>query len=546
MKRLQLFALLGLTAILAIPLACGNPGHWDEDGGPDGAFIIAPANMVFVNAGCFDMGDSFNELEANDEPVHNVCLSQNYYMDIYEVTNSQYKECADSGFCDPPQSAASATRPAYYGAPAFDDFPVINVSWNQAAAYCAWAGKRLPTEAEWELAARGGIDGRKYFWGDTVGDKDINYLNSGDLWDNDTAPVGSFAPNRLRIHDMAGNVWEWVYDRYQADYYSVSPVDDPTGPAAGSSRVYRGGGWDSPAQDLRIARRDDDNIDAFNDHTGFRCAWDRDTDRRILYISNQTGFKELWSMNIRGGDTVQMTSLEGNVRNPKWSPDGSKIAFINYGKGLYTMDPDGSNQKLVIPGEKLNTMDWRPDGQGFIYSRVVSTCVSTVYINNLQGDNETTFLDGSVIPGKNQIAGTDYYSPDGARLLLWAQDGCNSYSYEIYVGNADGSSLAPLSGNSIGDVYAIWNAEGDKVFWTKPLNTAGQDIYSMNTDGTGEVNVTSLGVHKRDAFSSMDGGKIFFREFDGAYWQLWMMNEDGSGRYQLTDNNFDLKEPDVK
>jgi formylglycine-generating enzyme required for sulfatase activity len=226
--------------------------------------------MAQIPAGCFDMGDHFGEGDDDELPVHNVCISA-FEMDLHEVTNAEYAACVDDGGCTPPTVTGSQTRATYYGDPAYDDFPVIWVEWYHAEHYCTWAGKRLPTEAEWEYAARGGLDGKRYPWGDTISGSDANYWGSGDPWDNDTSEVEYYAPNGYGLYDMAGNVWEWVND-YYGDYYDVSPPNDPPGPATGFKRILRGGSWSYDTDGLRVANRfayTPDDQDLF---IGFRCA----------------------------------------------------------------------------------------------------------------------------------------------------------------------------------------------------------------------------------------------------------------------------------
>ncbi len=236
------------------------------------------SDMALIPAGCFNMGDHFAEGGTNELPVHEVCLST-FEMDVHEVTNAEYAKCVDEGGCTAPAYYDSATRETYYGDPAYDDFPVVNVYWALADEYCTWAGKRLPTEAEWEYAARGGLSGKRYPLGDMISGSEANSWDSGDPWDNDTTPVKNYVANGYGLYDMAGNVREWVNDWYQEDYYVVSPTNDPPGPESGPEHVLRGGMWLTslyPPNAFRVADR---NVDPFNIYyvtsfIGFRCARD--------------------------------------------------------------------------------------------------------------------------------------------------------------------------------------------------------------------------------------------------------------------------------
>jgi serine/threonine-protein kinase len=185
------------------------------------------------------------------------------------VTNAQYARCVAGGTCSPPSESGSFTRDSYYGDSEFDDYPVIWVDWLDAGAYCRWAGGRLPTEAEWGYAARG-PEGRTYPWGNDPPDDTLLNYN----WKvGDTTSVGSYAKGESWVGalDMAGNVSEWVSDCYAADYYAVSPAENPTGPNTGDSRVQRGGGWSILPNFMRSANRAGLGPGYRNDFLGFRC-----------------------------------------------------------------------------------------------------------------------------------------------------------------------------------------------------------------------------------------------------------------------------------
>ena len=221
--------------------------------------------LVNVPAGEFEMGSE--DGDEDESPVHTVWLDE-YWIDQTEVTNALYQQCVESGSCDPPAAWY------YHGDNLYRDYPVRLVRWYDARDYCEWAGRRLPTEAEWEKAARGGLEGMKYSWGNEapVCTKDAENGASFGLPDgSDTMEVGSFAPNGYGIYDMAGNVWEWVADWYGEDYYKRSPYENPNGPLDGDLRVLRGGGWLNVSL-LRVADRVSFGPVNRFEFLGFRCA----------------------------------------------------------------------------------------------------------------------------------------------------------------------------------------------------------------------------------------------------------------------------------
>lgn len=232
------------------------------------------AEMVLIPAGAFQMGCDPNHpaevCQGNEGPLHTVTLDA-YSIDKYEVTNVLYQACVEAGRCSPPPSNSSSNRNNYYDNPEFADYPVIYVSWKQAREYCEWRGARLPTEAEWEKAARGDQDTRRFPWGDHAAD--CTYANYS-VCKGDTEKVGSHpdGSSPYGVLDMAGNVWEWVNDWYDPIYYTKSPADNPPGPETGQYRVLRGGGWFYDWNYIRTAYRIYGNPINVSSYYGFRCA----------------------------------------------------------------------------------------------------------------------------------------------------------------------------------------------------------------------------------------------------------------------------------
>jgi len=239
--------------------------------------------MIYVPAGEFIMGSDTGF--PDEVPVHQVDLDA-FYIDKLETTNKEYKACMDAGACRPPVRLDCCTDTqlvlwvTYFGDPKFDDYPVIYLDWHRASDYCAWRGARLPTEAEWEKAARG-PDGRVYAWGsDQPRPGLLNFAWSPGEFDQralpGTAAVGSYpdGASPYGVLDMLGNVYEWVEDRYDPRYYAVSPDRNPTGPTEGNYRIARGGSFFNTAFRNRAANRNNAFLPADLAHfdAGARCA----------------------------------------------------------------------------------------------------------------------------------------------------------------------------------------------------------------------------------------------------------------------------------
>ena len=221
--------------------------------------------MVLIPAGEFIMGK--NSTAPSDwQPEHTIKLSS-YYMDKYEVSNKQYFD-----FC----IATNTALPQFWGmnefrsGPDFPDFPVVGISFFDAEKYANWCGKRLPTEAEWEYASRGGLVGKSFPWGDQVDSTKVNYWKKY----KGILKVGSFQPNAYGLYDITGNVWEWTTDFYSDNYYTVSPSENPKGPERGRFKVIRGGSWHSGPMCVQTYYRNGLSPSWVDFGVGFRCVKD--------------------------------------------------------------------------------------------------------------------------------------------------------------------------------------------------------------------------------------------------------------------------------
>ena len=270
-SMLMLVAVLGLAAYPAIAAVTGEKGPLEVVTGQQQGYAKTVSaqsqdpTMVLVPAGEFTMGSPTGDVD--ERPPHQVYLDS-FLIDKHEVTVGQYAEFLQQAGGNAPSDWKTMNQLSH------KKRPVSNVDWADAAAYCKWAGKRLPTEAEWEKAARG-TDGRLYPWGnEPPTTRHANYGQSGSINNGALAPVGSFEEGKspYGVYDMAGNVWEWVSDWYDHDYYKASPQRNPEGPPTGGFKGIRGGSWNSSPRALRSADRYWDPPTFRSQYSpGFRC-----------------------------------------------------------------------------------------------------------------------------------------------------------------------------------------------------------------------------------------------------------------------------------
>lgn len=242
--------------------------------------------MIYVPGGIFRMGNEGGE--PNSAPSHLVNMSP-YFIDETEITNEQYALCVEAGACNAPARPSATYHETYYDDEAFAEYPVLFVNWYDAEAYCEWREARLPSEAEWEMAA--GFDPAqavvfRFPWGDAFDGEKANFCdancpmeradNSFDDGHRDTSPVGSYGNGRspLGLYDMSGNVLEWVADWYDPRYYEDSTDTNPLGPPEGQFKTIRGGSWLSSQDNLTVYARNSYDPTVARANLGFRCALD--------------------------------------------------------------------------------------------------------------------------------------------------------------------------------------------------------------------------------------------------------------------------------
>ena len=244
-----------------------------------------PKKMAIIPAGEFQKGSDDAEADEDEQPVRTIYLDA-FYIDRYEVTNAEYKQFVDANPLWQKDRIPSEYHDGDYlkhwegnnYPESKENHPVVYISWYAAMAYAAWAGKRLPTESEWEKAARGGLVEKAYPWGDSIDPSKANY--SAEI--EDTTPVGNYPANAYGLYDMVGNAWEWCLDRYETDFYDRSLLRNPvageslteiteTFLTVHSPRVLRGGYWNNPAVFVRVADRYKQYPGSTHRGSGFRC-----------------------------------------------------------------------------------------------------------------------------------------------------------------------------------------------------------------------------------------------------------------------------------
>lgn len=315
-----------------------------------------PKGMLPVGAGPFTMGST--EGGEFERPLHVVELDA-FWIDITPVTNSAFAEFVEAtGFRTTAEKEGAAwgysagrykkmARLSWraYATPERNQHPVVLVSWEDAADYAAWAGKVLPTEAQWEKAARGGLESGLYPWGDATPDgSQSNFARAAEEMPG-TSPVASHSPNGYGIYDMVGNVWQWCGDWYGADYYAQSPLRNPAGPSTGETKSRRGGAWNviQPFR-LRVANRGALPPQSVAPNLGFRCVWSSKTKPRATMLEPGKQAQNIENLPDSGVELVAHAEVERvlDTLRPAMEADGGGVRLVSVRGGLVEVELYGS------------------------------------------------------------------------------------------------------------------------------------------------------------------------------------------------------------
>lgn len=303
-----------------------------------------PIDMVYVSGGYSMMGAELGDLNAgtNAKPIHLIWVDP-FYIDTHEVTNADYAVCVNAGACNEPESPQSMTRPNYYTNPMYANFPVVNVTWQDAVDYCAFVEKRLPSEAEWERAARGIEDNRRYPWGN--GTPKAYNMNIS-LVPGDTERVNIYVSgySPFGAADMMGNAAEWVADWYDASWYETYERENPQGPSTGEERVVRGGSFETPLTELHITNRTGMSPYSYSNTVGFRCA---------LGIRESVQYNP--SLDDGSADEIEFAYIKAGNENGIFllEQPGS-----GYGTALICVVPNGAVVEILAGPVNINYSDW--------------------------------------------------------------------------------------------------------------------------------------------------------------------------------------------
>lgn len=349
-------------------------------------------HLLTIQQGSFIMGSAYGELD--ERPFRQIDLGI-YYIFRDEVTNAQYASCVASGFCIAPTYTDSATRPFYYGNPDFDNYPMINVDWNMADTFCSWIGGSLPTEAQWEKAARG-FYGIPYPWGE------FQPTNKGNFAGTDTMPVGSYTEwsSPFQVRDLIGNVAEWTNDWYEASAYQTNEGIDPFGPKSGTMKVVRGASWKEDEQkNLRAANRDYADPTLSYLYIGFRCVSSHSTVKIPVDRSAVTGGRASSgevSQTLKSDAAVGRSAApvidEKSVSVPDHSTPGADIGRLTANAALSLRPSDSVAGDPDLLYQLGTDYEYGNNGKELDYEKAVESYLSAAEMGHAEAQFALAFL----------------------------------------------------------------------------------------------------------------------------------------------------------
>jgi formylglycine-generating enzyme required for sulfatase activity len=420
---------------------------------------------IFIPAGTFWMGNDTGK--SNENPAHEVYLDA-YWIDQTEVTNAMYSRCVSAGGCELLASQESYTEAKYYGNPVYDQFPVVFANYYRAEEYCRWAGSSLPTEAQWEKAARG-PEGYLWPWGNEF---NASYLNANYVV-GDTTPVGSYPEgiSPYGIYDMAGNVFEWVRDWYSADFYrsQAASIENPAGPSSGQDKILRGGSWLSNMDAVRTTTRKEFAPGAANYDWGFRCA------RPFTQQDNQIIQAQQIQQSTQPTQMVQNIQIEQNNQSVQTSwqiqiENGPGVLPPYQGMNQFNLQPSISNPTYSSANQQQNIsieQTWptvtptpssrirNQDGMTEIYIPAGTFTMGTGSGNAGEGPAHEVYLDAYWID-QTEVTNAMYSRcvSAGACQLLGSQQ---SYTRQKYYGQPEYANYPAIYANAYrADEYCAW------------------------------------------------------------------------------------------
>ncbi len=398
-----------------------------------------------------------------------------------------------------------------------ENHPVVHITWFDAAAYCQWAGRRLPTEAEWEHAARGDSD-RIFPWGDEPpGNDRVNFADKNLIayWSEQfvddgyefTAPTGNYllGASPYGILDLSGNVWEWTSDWYDDSYDDNQP------------RVIKGGSWEESSFYIRLSRRIASDPTMTSNTQGFRCAESTSQTELIAFASNKPGNEDIYVINADGTALQRLTNHPASDTSAAWSPDGKQIAFVSKRDGferIYLMNADGTNQRLLIPTTEAasdipgRSPSWSPDGNWIAFN-------SSGYQDG-KSDEDIFMIrvDGTeliTLTTHNAEDVNPVWSPDGQKILFVSnRDGGQAGLTDLYVlkvAQGEGS-IERLTDAEAYDEEGAWSPDGQKIMYISTKDGA-RDVYWVNADGSDVQRVAHEDYDSNPGFAP-DGKRFIF------------------------------------